>query len=364
MKKYHLLTILILLISQPIYAAEFCVTTSAELQSAMTSAQINNQHNLIKVAEGLYLTPGSEFKYTEDTGWDLEISGGWTEFFGNPCGQQLSGNPWNTVLDGNSTTRIMNISSGGNSEISISNLTFINGGNATLSSGGGLRFWSTNFVAHTGKVTIERNIFINNQAEIASAVTFFSSGERSYFRNNIFTLNNTTDGSFSIDIHQDLNSGIYFTNNTVFNNSGDASENYGGLRIFTTASSDALVANNILYGNGNRDAHVSGTGDVYLKTNDLDIYFGTTPVESIGNFSAPPQFVPAAFSYTPASYSELLNKGTKPCSICPLPIPFDEFWVLGLVDTFGDSRVQHDRVDIGAVESPHESELIFISRFE
>ncbi|MGJ8663331.1 MAG: hypothetical protein ACSHWU_06760 [Marinicella sp.] len=364
MKTYKLLTTFFLTMTFNLHAAEFCANTGAGIQAALTIAQSNNQHNVIKIVEGSYTTPGSEFSYSEGAGWDLTISGGWTEFFGNTCGQQLSGDPWNTVLDGDSTTRIMNIRSGGNSEITISNLTFINGGNAALSAGGGLRFWHASGFTHTGQVNIERSIFINNQAEKASAITFYSSGERSYFRNNIFTLNESTNGNNTIEINQDSGSGIYFTNNTVFDNSGDASNNFGGLQVYTATGSETLIVNNILYNNGNRDLHLSFSGDVYLKTNNIGNLFGTTPIESTGNISAPPHFVPGLFSYTPASYSQLLNAGTKPCSTCPLPIPFDEFWILGTVDILGDIRVQHGRVDIGAIESPHESELIFVNGFE
>jgi len=73
-----LLTALYIYISVS-YAATFCATTSSELQSALDSANTNNQHNLIKIAEGSYETSGSQFSYKEsgtNAGWDLEISGG------------------------------------------------------------------------------------------------------------------------------------------------------------------------------------------------------------------------------------------------------------------------------------------------
>ena len=365
MKRHIPFIITALFISQSALTAEFCVTTSSQLYAALTTAQSNNQHDRIKIAEGHYISTGAHFTYTESVGWDLEVSGGWTEFFGNACGQQLSGSPWNTVLDGNSTSRIMNITSGGSSDIVISNLTFINGGYSSLSSGGGLRFWSTNTTAHTGQVIIERNVFINNHAEKDSALTFFSSGPKSYIRNNIFTVNKAHNGNYAIELNHDLNSGIYFTNNTVYGNSGDDINGFGGLRIITAAGSETLVANNILYDNGNRDLTLSGSGEVYLKTNNLDKFFGITPLESINNISVPPQFVPGLFSYTPAGYSQLLNRGTHPCTgACIFPRPFDENWILGAVDAQGDVRIQHGTVDIGAVESPYQSELIFINGFE
>ncbi len=363
MKNDYLLTILLLLISLPIFAAEFCVTSSAGLQAALNSAANNNQHDLIKIAEGSYTTPGSEFSYTESVGWDLEISGGWTEFFGNPCGQQLSGNPFNTVLDGDSSNRIMNIRSGGSSDITISSLAFINGGTSNLSNGGGLRFWPTNTNNHTGKVVIERSAFINNTAEEASAISFLSAGLRNHIRNNIFVVNSTTNGSNTVVINQDLSAGIYFTNNTMVTNSGDAANNRGGLRIFTTSTSNAYVGNNVLYDNGSEDFRVTGSGQVYLHYNNVDLVFGASSSSLIGNFSADPEFNPGILNYTPSYGSPLVNQGYDPPNIVPFPTPFNLAWFEGTVDIFGNPRKQDGKVDIGAVETEPEPP-IFANGFE
>ena len=354
---------IMLLASTTSQAAEFCVTSSAGLQSALTSASSNNQHNTIKIAEGVYTTPGSTFEYSEGAGWDLEIIGGWTEFFGNDCGQQLSGNPYNTILDGNGTTRIMNIESGGNSDITISNLLFLNGGSPTTFGGGGLRFWSTTNVAHTGRVTIERNAFINNQAEQSSAVYFFSSGPKSHFRNNIFTLNTSHDGNFTLVVNHDLESGVYFTNNTVVNNSGDSANNYGGVQLFTTASSTTYVGNNVLYDNGNRDLHFSGSGETYLNYNNVGLQTGTAPTHFTGNFSADPEFNDGILEFTPSYGSPLVNAGYDPPNFVPIPTPFDLAWFEGTHDVEGNIRKQQGKVDIGAVESGPEPP-IFINGFE
>lgn len=344
-------------------AAEFCVTTSSELQTALSSAQSNNQHNAVKIAEGSYSTPGSEFSYTDSDGWDLEISGGWTEFFGNDCGQQLTGNPLNTVLDGNNTTRIMNISSGGNSEITISNLTFINGGHDMLSGGGGLRFWSTNMNAHIGEVTIERNVFINNTAEKASALYFFSSGSKSHIRNNVFNLNQTTNGGYAVELNQDIDSGIYFTNNTMTQNTGDDLNDRGGLRIFTASSSNSYVGNNVLYGNGNEDFRINGTGQVYFHYNDVGVAVGTVNSSNVGNFSSDPKFNTGILEFTPSYGSPLVNKGYDPPNFVPIPTPFNLAWFEGSVDLLSNTRKQGGKVDIGAIETSPEPP-IFINGFE
>ncbi|TDR20566.1 hypothetical protein [Marinicella litoralis] len=363
MKKHTFLISLLLFVTPHIQAAEFCATTSGQLQSALSSAQSNNQHDVIKVAEGSYPTTGSEFSYTESAGWDLEISGGWTDFFGNPCGQQLSGNPFNTVLDGNNSARIMHIRSSGNSDITISNLSFINGGTANLSTAGGLRFYPTNTASHTGQVIIERNAFINNHAQTASALSFFSSGINSHIRNNVFTLNTAHNGSYSITIDQDLNSGIYFTNNTLVQNSGDSTNDIGGFVLFTRSSSSAYIGNNVLYDNGNRDLHLSGTGDVWLHYNDVGIRTGVAPFSNLGNFSADPEFNTGILEFTPSYGSPLVNAGYDPPSFVPIPTPFELAWFEGTLDLLGNTRKQQGKVDLGAIETSAEPP-IFMDGFD
>lgn len=57
------------------------------------------------MAESAYTTRGVAFDYNANDGYDLTISGGWSEFFGNDCGQQISTNPFITAIDGGSTSR-------------------------------------------------------------------------------------------------------------------------------------------------------------------------------------------------------------------------------------------------------------------
>ena len=363
MKKHTLIMMACLASAGPTLAAEFCVTSSAGLHSALSSAESNNQHNVIKMAEGTYLTNGVTFEYDEDLGWDLTVSGGWTNLLGDPCGQPGTGNPLNTVLDGNLQGRIMSIQSGGSSDITISNLLFLNGGTDTLNSAGGLRFWSTNSVAHTGRTTIERNAFINNHAEKGSALAFFSSGPKSYIRNNIFNLNQTHDGNYTVEVNQDVDSGIYVNNNTLVQNQGNSNNNYGGIVIFTTATSDTYVGNNVLYDNGNRDLHISGAGDVYVHYNDVGIQTGSTPISSQGNFSADPQFNVGIFEFTPSYGSPLVNAGFDPPNAVPIPTPFHLAWFEGTLDVLGNTRKQLGRVDLGAVETAAEPP-IFMHGFE
>ncbi len=356
MKKYHLLTVLIVLSVQPIHAAEFCVTSSAGLQTALNSAASNSQHDVIKIAEGSYTTPGAEFSYYGVNSWDLEISGGWSEFFGNPCGQQLSGNAFATTLDGNTSNRVLRIRAHGTADIKISGLMIANGLVGNTFRGGGLYVYSSQN-DHLGNITIEKTAYLNNEAEFGGAISL-SGGHRVILRNNLFAANHSLSGH-TVSIVQNNSYGVYFTNNTMILNDTDSGTLSSGLRLYISGSSQSLIANNILYDNENFDLTLAGSGNHHVYNNNIGVQNGVAPWAAINNFSLPNRFDSGILNFTPSNTSPLVNNGTHPCSVCPIPVPFDDAWGLGLTDMEGDTRVLVNRVDIGAFESPYERDLIF-----
>lgn len=364
MNKYFVLIIILISHVKVSYSATFCVTTSAGLQNALNSANTNNQHNLIKIAEGNYTTPGSQFSYNannSNAGWDLAISGGWTDFFDNPCGQQLSGSPFLTILDGNSNNRVMRIIASGSADITVSNLMFLNGVVGNSYRGGGLEIRSTQN-DHTGNLKLERNAFINNEADFGSAFTT-NGFNKMVIRNNLFVANNAIAG-FAVDLLQNDGLGIYYTNNTLIYNTQVQENTFGaGVDIAVNGSSKAAVYNNLSWGNEFYDLRLRGTGDHFLHDNDTEVRVGVTPLTDSGNFSSPPQFDTGILNYTPSLSSPLVNKGRIPPFVVPLPTPFQLAWGLGDVDMLGNTRIQGGRVDIGAYESSPEVP-IFVNSFE
>ncbi|MFV0543615.1 MAG: hypothetical protein ACK5L8_08020 [Marinicella pacifica] len=347
--------------SQQSVATEFCATTSAGLEFALAASEANGESDVIRIAEGAYDAPVGGFYYDSHENYDLEISGGWSEFFGNACGQQVSPDAFGTVLDGNGTERVMTIRSGLGSDITVSNIFFLNGFvTGPGQRGGGLNVFTRE--GYTGDVLIENNTFISNSAKYEGAL-HVSRGHRIVVRNNLFTVNHAEAGSAVGIVNNDA-WGVYFTNNTVYQNTTDSTHptNAGGFYLSTSGTSSALVANNIFWNNDNFDIRSSGDGYKYLRNNDYQSFSGSFDEVSM-NIQVAPEFESGWFNYTPVYNSPLVNAGRTPPPFVPIPPPFVSDWSVGTVDIYGDVRIQNTQIDIGAVESPH-GDLIFIDGFE
>ncbi|WP_395375773.1 hypothetical protein [Marinicella sp. W31] len=348
----RIVVVLLFSFSLHVNAAEFCVSSSTELQNALSIASSNKQDDVIKVTKGFFETRGTAFIYDgrEEAGWDLDISGAWTDFFDYPCGRQLFGNPLATTLDGVLKNAVLVIKLRGRTNLKVSNLGFINGFKKT-GGGGGLSVTRETYNG-SDKTFIENNAFIYNKAVFGAAVSTVGSSRKTYVRNNLFAAN-IASISDTVEIIQQLKSdGIYFTNNTViYNATGEGNKGRGG--VYILASAEVLVANNILLKNGTQDLWLDGSGDYYLKYNNVGDFGGNIPIANVGNFNLPPQFEPGILNFIPSASSPMVNAGTQPCFVCTSPVPFDEFWRIGDRDLMGKNRVQNHKPDIGAYESAH-----------
>jgi hypothetical protein len=360
--KITLITALSWLICTGIQAAEFCATNSIELTNALSTAENNNQHNVIKIAAGNY---EGGFEFSGPDGYDLNISGGWSDFFGNPCGQQINP-PFDTVLDGNNSQVILGMFAYFDSDISISNLTFINGSglnNANNSAGGLQIFGWTEFV---GDVIIEKVAFINNKGLNHSALGT-TYGRKITVRNSIFAINENTFGHGTVDLNND-GLGIYFNNNTLVNNTSLAtgSSVLSGLRANFHDGAGVFVANNLFWNNDGHDAHFGGINmtatESYLYNNNINSYSGTIHT-SENNFTAEPIFESGFLNFTPTIASQEIDQGRPSPFFIPVPPPFNMQWGIGTADFYGSPRVQGNRVDVGAVEAEAEV-AIFENGFE
>ena len=110
--------------------AEFCVTTTGELQAALTTAVSNGQDDTIKIVQGTY---NGNFIYASTEAYGVTIEGGYT----GACSSRAV-NPANTVLDaGGSGTGLVLSSPNVAPNFGVEGITLQNG-NITGKNGGGV----------------------------------------------------------------------------------------------------------------------------------------------------------------------------------------------------------------------------------
>ncbi|WP_395372994.1 hypothetical protein [Marinicella sp. W31] len=370
MKIFNIIAIILACISFNSRAEVFCVAdgNSQDLQAALTAAQDNNQDNVIKIAIGEYVTPNNGFRYVQSKlqNGNLEITGGWSASGNDPCAEQLAENTLNTILDGQSQNRVLRIFTSNDTQVKISNLIIANGKVAN-SSGGGLAILTPSVDTPAATFKIENNLFINNEAEFGGAISVLNAN-KTYVQNNLVVGNNATEEGSIFAFAGENAAGIYFTNNTVVNNTSDTASGGALIRI---AESNALIANNLLWNNDNVDLKFDAVikGSLYIENNNIGVrtQTGSAIVSDLNNFSLPPRLEGGFLDFTPLAISPLVNQGTvSPCVriVCSKPIPFEDDWFPGETDVFGNPRIQNGGIDIGAFESPHEPDLIFMNGYE
>ncbi|QKK03509.1 MAG: hypothetical protein HND55_13070 [Pseudomonadota bacterium] len=347
-------------------AAEICATSSAGLEFALAAAAGNGESDTIRVTTGTFDTPAGGFEYlaaaTEN--FDLTISGGWSEFFGNDCGQQLEGPP-NTVLNGQLTDRILRVDLASSGDFTVSRLRFVNGFAANAARGGAMSVRAD--TGYSGTVSIERNQFFNNEARLGGAVESVISGTGAvqvHVINNLFRLNRARESGGAVDLS--LSGGdagpflarLTFVNNTVVDNFSDETgvSQVGGVQLLGDVPARYIVNNNF-WGNEGYDFRIFGEPTFVLRNNNYgNAVFGPTSSEG-GNISTTPAYEPCdgflCFSGVPLPDSALHDGGREPAMLSP--------WTPGAADYRGLPRINEASVDIGAYES---HSRLFADRFE
>ncbi len=338
------------------HAATYCADTTEDIQAALGQASINGEDDIINIAMGTYLTPeDSYFKYvaTANEEFNISIIGGWTSTEVNPCALLINPMAHNTVLDANSTERVLSIQTGTLGNVNIENIQIKNG--LWTANGAGLRVNTP--PDYSGEITISNNAFTNNIGPGGAAINILG-GNTLRIINNLFYANHGVgeNGSFVIYLINNDANGIYFINNTVVNNTMDNPEpNFGqgsGARIYISGTSKTFIANNIFWGNDGRDLFLSltpGAGS-FLYNNDIEDRFGSAVIES-NNLSVNPNFV-ANNDFRLHPDSLLLDAGHMPPTP-PFPNFFQNLWELNIQDIIAANRIQNNVVDIGAYEGSY-----------
>ena len=350
MKRMTRLSMLVLagFAATPATAATFCAENAVQLQAALAAADGNGQHDQIRIRAGTYDVSALDLTYNAaaSESFDLDVSGGWSQFFDNPCGQQLSSSPWDTVLDGGGSHRVMQLflDSDAGGDVTVRQLTFL-GGYVDPGLGAGL---SISYLGGTsGTVRIERNVFALNEADQQSGLAV-QGGTLQKITNNLFVANQGGSRAAAYMATSGL-FGVSFTNNTVVgqshSNSGQPAVQFGAGRVF--------IANNNFWDNDGDDADAGATGDRFVYNNNYEslVLHGGEVLED--NIGIEPEYEGGLFDYTPVRGSPLVDAGREPEGAAPL-------WELTDLDLDGSARVVGVHVDIGAFEN----ETIFADGFD
>ncbi len=216
-------------------AAVFDVSTPAEFQNALNTAQTNGEDDVINVMADMTVT--SPLTYSGEEGHTLTINGN------------------GHSLDGGGSVQIMFIDTTGladdtTSDITIRNLTFRNG-NST-SSGGGL-YVETD----AADITLEGNTFSGNSATLGGGAVVGTTSGTVSLTNNTFTGNSgTLGGGAAVGTWTGT---VTLTNNTFSGNSA----NFGGGAAVGTWTGTVSLTNNTFSDNfaGYGGGVLVGTGD-------------------------------------------------------------------------------------------------------
>ena len=243
--------IFLLVSTNPALAADFCVGTTTQLNTALTTAASNGEDDVIKIQQGTY---NGNFIYSASTeAYGVTIEGGYIA--GCVSREVVAAN---TVLDAKNSGHVLVLSAPNvAANFVVDGLTIYNG-NAG-SSGGGL-----SIITNLGNAIINNNYFENN---------FSGDGAIYIYGTNTLTIENN-------EITNNQNArGLYISNcNIVKLVQNIVNQNAGGIRI-ESASQSVEMEKNVIINNSESQgggAFIRGTNTVTLKGNTIEGNVGSS----------------------------------------------------------------------------------------
>jgi hypothetical protein len=268
---------------------DFCVTTSDELQSALTASSFSgayaNELNVIHLASGVYhpISTAAGFLYDTMGNMGVFISGGY-----NADCTVLTPQAALTVLDGQNAGPVLRIL-GASAMIVVAELTLQNGMGTDEGAGLSINNYSIDIYTH-GPIYLSDLIIRNNHSSDGAGGLFVLGAGSQFVLADCLFEGNSSDNSYGSGVISSAATTTLLYNNTVSRNTvPDNNSSSGGLAFGSTNASQ--VSNNIFWGNTHADFTFSANTE--LLTNDYGTIIGT-PLVSTNNLSVDPAFVDAA----------------------------------------------------------------------
>jgi hypothetical protein len=316
-------------------AATFCVSDKTTLQEALTAAVASPEPDVIQLVETTFAVPPAGFSYPGpiDQARDLTLIGG----FEPGCASRKSGHK--TIIDASAATGNYALWIEANdSVVDISHLVIVSKpDNPSSSTNGGLRIQ-----AQGSSVKLEANAFLLNNGDKGSALYVSAFQGSIELLDNIFAENNTSGDVVFIDIPLQCN----IRNNTITRN--HSTMGAAGLNL---TCKDALVENNVVWGNDGFDLQLYGfssstsnngfPGTYALASNDIEIAYVATSVvlQESDRANSDPKFIVGTFAFDPQPNSPIFNAGAADAALADNP-----------TDYFERPRIADGRIDMGAIE--------------
>jgi hypothetical protein len=281
-----------LLVSSPAGAHQFCVSTAAELQNALTEASDGGMYdaedNIILLRNGTFrtgaATANGPFHYHGSSPRHIDIYGGFTA----NCVDQTH-DASGSILDGQNATQVLNVRSA-QGPIDMAYFTVQNG--ESTNAGAGVSINST--VGDNAQASIS-NLIIKNNHSSASAGGLFAAtgtGYALYLEDSLIVGNSADNGNGAGNLLAN-GDGATVANCTITQNTTSLANGTGGLRFAGAAACNCGLVNNIIWNNDNAGLFLA-TANISLSYNDYGTLGGMPPGSSNGNFSDAPMFVDAA----------------------------------------------------------------------
>lgn len=326
----------------PLNAAVFCPANSADLATALQTAESNGENDQIRLGAGPYEAPDhAGFRIRAERGRRLSISGRWAGFF-MPCEVQLFVFP--TGISANSSRRgrvlTLDYSEGFDEDIIISDVVLYNGYSEDKQGA----CLDAVIPAGHGDLVLDRVEVkaCEHRGDHGAAVSVRNLGVSTVLIRNSIVSQNTTTGS-TIDVAASGRAVFRLYNNTVVGNRFHSRAELPAVRVSSADGAIMSLFNNVIVENGQRlqaELEILGTG-ISIHHNVLDsMYSGSASVESGTQVvSGGLLFEDMPSNLQPRALSALRDAGAD----------FESQWA-GSLDVIRAQRFQNRRLDVGAYE--------------